>query len=175
MRSGVDKKTLDRLDRLIAEFRLHEGDPMQPVVLDELLEAYRFGYVELPWNVEAIAARWRVGTEEFATIAYNRELLKPEASARKRHAGAHEYGHIFCEHKGDLFIMWRATDGPDTFERLVSRGQERESDEVAAYLLVRQDALKMMHGQVPWYIGRNLDVTEGLIPIRWYIYQKFGR
>lgn len=112
---------------------------------------------------------------EFVGITYNTTLRELEASAIRRHARAHEYGHVLCDHKGDLFVRWRAQREPGGFDRWLDRVQERQCEHVAAYLLVPLKALEGMAGLQKSHIARVLDVPEHLVELRWEIWRKWGQ
>lgn len=180
MPSVVDMGLLDRLDRLIRRYRLHEGDRRQPVNLERVLEGFVDGYWGLPGEVQAVTARWkgrRSGTSgrRFTRIAFDWGLKEPEESARKRHAGAHELAHVIGRHRGDLFVMWRPEREPAGFEKHMGRVQERQCEYIAAYLLVPLGSLKEMEHEEGGYVARVLDVPEHLVRLRWEIWQRFGR
>jgi len=170
----LNVELLNRLDRLIARHNLH-GGAVTPVDLGRVVEAFTVGYRPFPPAVAALTMQWKSGDLEFARIAYNTSLREPSQAARKRHADAHEYAHIVCKHRGDLFVMWRAGDTPGAFAEYVDRCQEQQCERVAAYLLVPVSALRELAGMDTEYIAQVLEVPEHLVKLRWQIWRKFGR
>jgi hypothetical protein len=171
----LDRDLLDRLDKLIEKYRLHSGGILQPVSMDRVLEAFTVEYRQMPPAVYAMTVRWVNYQREFVGITYNSKLKEPEASALKRHVSAHEYGHVVCSHKGDLFVMWRSEREPGGFDHWLDRVQERQCEHVAAYLLVPLKALEELAGMEKSHIARVLDVPEHLVELRWGIWRKWGR
>lgn len=175
MPSAVDRDLLNWLDRLIIKYELPSGDPPEPVNLDGMLEAFFVGYDSMPREIEAVTARWKGPGRHFINMMYDLSLKEPSQSAQKRYAGAHEFGHILCRHKGDMFVLRRPGSRPGAFDRFLDKKQERESDYVAAYLLVPMKALEELAGQEPWYIARVLDVPEKLVGLRQEIWEKWKK
>lgn len=166
-------KLLKSLDAVIAEHGLHSGDPRVPVCPDVLLEAAIVGYCELPEPVLAISVQW----DGDAGITLNSDLREPAQSAQKRHATAHEFGHIFLRHRG-YYTLYRdggECAGRDNFGRYLLRYQERECEIVSAYVLVRREALRLLEGQEAAYVARVLDVPRHLVDLRWNTLGKFGQ
>lgn len=162
---------LTKLDLLIAERELHCGEELSPVCVEPLLEEAIIYYQWLPAPVLGISVQW----DGDAGVTFNRELLEPERSDDRRHAYAHEFGHIFLKHRG-YFIVWRAEEGEMlTLDRFVRNKQERECNVVAAYLLVRRAALKALQDMDASYVAATLDVPESLVQMRWDIWQRSGR
>jgi hypothetical protein len=175
---GVAVGVLDRLDRLIDRYALHKRGGSEPVSLVPLMEAFSAGYRSLPDEVEAVVVRWRYEGQKFVRVAYHHELREHTETARKRHAEAHEYAHIVCRHRGDMFVMWKAGEDEeevDPFERHISRCQEGECDLVAAYLLVPLVAIWEHQGMEAGYIARVLDVPANLVELRYAIWRRHGR
>jgi hypothetical protein len=171
----LDRGLLNRLDNLIEKYRLHGGGILHPVNMEHVLEAFTVEYRQMPPAVHAMTVRWVNYEREFVGITYNVGLKEPEQSALKRHVSAHEYGHVACSHRGDLFVMWRSQKEPGRFDHWLDRVQERQCELVAAYLLVPLKALKEMEGMERGYVARVLDVPEHLVEMRWDIWKKWGR
>ncbi|MFL5735362.1 MAG: ImmA/IrrE family metallo-endopeptidase [Chloroflexia bacterium] len=171
---GVSAEVLDRLDRLIEKHRLHASGA-EPVDLSPLLDAFKIRYLDLPPDVEAALVRWRAHGKTFTRLLYQPDLREPAQSARKRYAGAHELAHAICDHRGDLYVMWRAGEPPGDFDSHLDRCRERECDRVAAYLLVPMPALRELANMDVEYIAAVLDVPAHLIPLRWEVWQRSAR
>jgi hypothetical protein len=170
----VGVEVLDRLDRLIKKHKLH-GRGAEPVDLSPLLEEFKTTYSDLPPDVEAALVRWRAHGHTFTRLLYHPDLRDPGHTARRRYAGAHELAHAICEHRGDLYMIWRAGDHPNDADLYIDRCQEQECDRVAAYLLIPMEALREMAGMDANYIAGVLDVPAHLVPLRWELWRKWGR
>lgn len=170
---------LDRLDVLIEKHGLHAGGGGEPVDVGPLVGTYFAGYRELPDEVEALVVRWKEEGHGFVRIAYHVGLREETATARKRHAEAHEYAHVICRHRGTEFLMRRGVPpemrAAEPFEAHLDRCREGECDMVAAYLLVPREALWEHRGMETSYIARVLDVPVRLMELRWVIWRKWGR
>jgi IrrE N-terminal-like domain len=171
---SVSVEVLDRLDRLIEKHNLHASGA-EPVDLSPLLEAFKIGYRDLPPGVEAALVRWRAHGRTFSYIVYHPDLKEPSHTARKRYAGAHELAHAICEHRGDLYMLWRAGERPGDFSRHLDRCRELECDRVAAYLLVPIGALREMVNMDVQYISGLFDVPAHLVGLRWEVWRRWGR
>jgi Zn-dependent peptidase ImmA (M78 family) len=195
VRSVGGKKILKALDRTIAKYSLHSGaNLLQPVNLERMLEAFWVEFEQMQWRVQALMMRKPRGrwNREYVAITLNAELKEDWASHRRRHAKAHEYGHVIADHKGSIFVMkamerMESREGEDdeeepdldlevgSFDGWIETLQEKESEEVAAYLLVPGRVLRETPGMERWYIARMLDVPEHLVKIRGEMLQKGGR
>jgi hypothetical protein len=171
---SVSVEILDRLDWLIEKHNLHARGA-EPVDPSPLLEEFKTSYSDLPPDVEAALVRWRAHGHTFTLLLYHPDLREPNHTARKRYAGAHELAHDICEHRGDLYMIWRAGDRPDERDLYLDRCRELECDRVAAYLLVPMGALREMVGMDAGYIAGVLDVPTHLVPLRWELWSKWGR
>lgn len=105
------------------------------------------------------------------SVLYNTELRRIERSALHRYAQAHEWGHIYREHVDNL--LWYALDACPLDKR-GRNAQEREADQIAAFLLVRPLSLSDMAHCDRVYIARTLDVPERLVSIRFSMIEGLG-
>jgi hypothetical protein len=168
---------LNRLEELIQKHRLHVPD-LEPVNLSAAMEPFDQGYTTLPHAILALTVKWRSPQlrRQLVRVNYARALGEPEESARRRHAQAHEFAHIFLRHRGEQFVMWDGrASGCDELGKYVRSRQEKECEQVAAYLLVPLLALQIWHGESSQYIADRLDVPVHLVEARWAIWRKFGR
>lgn len=168
---SLNALTLNRLDKLIDWIGLHRGEP--PVQLCSLLENFAVGYSALPERVEAITVRR--AEQRYIGMRFNHELADWGATARKRHAEAHELAHVLLRHRGDFWIMYRAGGRPGPFDAFLDNIQERQCDLVAAYLLVPLAVLFECRGLSATEIAVRCDVPVLLVELRWIIWRKFGR
>jgi putative CRISPR-associated protein (TIGR02620 family) len=145
------------------------------VNLATVLDAISTEFQAMPDTVEAVLVRWKKYGKRFTQITFNDVLREPAYSARLRQAGAHEFGHVVCSHRGDLFVMWRAGTDIDRFARHLDECQERQCDYVAAYLLVPLQTLRDLKNMEASYIARQLDVPEHLVKLRFEIWKKHHR
>lgn len=168
---------MDRADRLIAKYHLHDGDALVPVNMDGVIEAIHaeWCYTRMSPMVYARTSRWREGREKFTDINYSSRLSAPAMSAIKRHATAHEFAHIFCRHCGDYFIMWRRGIECRGFEKWADNKQEAQCEVLSSYFLVRMEALFEIGNEGSRYVALVLDVPAHLVEIRWAIWRRFGR
>ena len=174
MAATLNATLLDRLDALAHSYELHCGPVDEPVNIWPALEKFTTAYLALPDPVRAMTLRWQRAGHRYVDITYNTGLREPERSAEKRYAAAHEFAHIFCRHRGDLFIMGRRHES-SSFERFVDDIQERQCEYVAAYLLVPMAALYAMRGQSTADIAVVLDVPVHLVEVRWAIWRRLSR
>lgn len=131
--------------------------------------------MELEYGIRGFTLKWSEFRRQFVRITYDSRLQAPTESATLRYVLAHEMSHIICQHKGNTWIFWAEESPAWAFYHVFHQGIERQSDSLAAYLLMSiEDMLEMRH-QEPWYIARQLDVPEKLVPLRWEIYQKYKR
>jgi hypothetical protein len=168
---------LRSLDALVKRHSLHHPKG-EPVSLLPVIEEYQAGYKTLPHQVLAVTGVWQQGNKRMARIAYDHALREITASARKRHADAHEFAHILLRHEGTEFILWDRTSKVDQcngFSNYVLSKEESECESVAAFLLVPLLALVEWRHMNSWWIARRLDVPEHLVDLRWTIWRKFGR
>jgi len=128
---NVGVEVLNRLDRLIGKHNLHArgAEPVDPA---PLLEGFKTSYSDLPPDVEAALVRWRAYGHTFKRLLYHPNLREPSHTARRRYAGTHELAHAICEHRGDLYMVWRAGGHPNEADLYLERCQELECDRVAA-------------------------------------------
>jgi hypothetical protein len=177
MLQGVDARLLIKLDRLISRYKLHEADVYEPVDLGPLLESFNSLWQPLPHGVQAYTARWAGRRRRHVEMVYSHRLRAPDSTAEKRHAQAHELAHILCDHSGDVFVMRPPTGDREQgrFDKWVNSRQENQCEAVAAYLLVRWQALLVMREQTNSYIATTIDVPVELVDLRWAIWRKFGR
>lgn len=175
MPNAINLALLNRADRLIASEQLHAGDVRDPVAPTALLKHVTYWYGLVSNSVLASTSQWRCRPDRFADIAFNVLLAEPEWSPYNRHAIAHEFAHIFCRHRGDLFILWRNGYGPDPFERFIDDTQERQCEYMASYFLIQRRALLDLHNASNQEIAQIVDVPERLVPLRWYIWDRFQR
>lgn len=174
MQSVVLEKFLDEADKRIRRHKLHQrvGEP-KPV--DSLLEAYRVACEDLEYGIQAITVRWRRYRQQFIHITYHAGLDDPSVSALRRKVLAHELGHVICQHRGDMWILWSEDTPAGAFHHELNRVQERECNSLASYLLISLADLESLRCMEPWYIARRLDVPEDLVALRWEIWHKFSR
>jgi hypothetical protein len=175
MPNVVDLRLLNRLDREILKKSLHSGDYLDPVYARPLIEDLNWWYGLLANDALAVTQRWQRHRREIIDIAIARILKEPDMTALHRCVIVHEWSHVFCEHDGDYFVMWREGQGPDAFGRFVSDHQERQAEYVAAYVLIKRRALMMLRDCPNQEIASFLDVPESLVQLRWWIWGRFHR
>jgi Zn-dependent peptidase ImmA (M78 family) len=144
-----------------------------------LLDAARLSQDVLPRGVDSFLMRWRWAGREFVVMMLDERLREIEQSARRRYVVAHELAHLICGHQGSEWVLrrvrgeqWAVQLG---FGEWLDGKQERESDVVAAYLLVPMRALREMEGMESGYMARMLDVPERVVELRWEIWSKRSR
>lgn len=175
MPSVIDLQRINSLNRIIAREGLHRGDPRDPVIPSSLLRDVSWYYGLVGRDMLAVTQRWRRGRSRYTDVAFNGLLGEPEWSAENRRAVVHEWAHIFCKHRGDMFILWQEGRDVDPLDCFLDNYQERQCEYIAAYMLVRHDALLAMHGEASGYIARQIDVPVHLIELRWWVLSKFGK
>lgn len=176
MPNAIDLARLLSLKRKIAKDQLHIGDPLEPVAPLALLKDVTWYYGLTGANTLAVTQRWKTAGKSYTDVAFNGILVEPEWTAAYRHAVVHEWAHLFCKHRGDLFILWqRERDAAvHDFDCFINDYQERQCEYVAAFVLVRAEALKMLHGETNSYVARVLDVPVHLVELRWWLLSRFG-
>src|SRR2546427_10620606 len=152
---SVGVEVLDRLDRLIEKYSLHARGA-EPVDPSPLLEEFKTSYGDLPPDVEAALVRWRAHGHTFTRLLYHPDLREPSHTARRRYAGAHELAHAICEHRGDLYMMWRAGGPPDEGVLCPRRRRGHASGPRARSLLLPVAALRAEAGLDAPHAGRAL-------------------
>lgn len=176
MTSVVNLQQIISLDRVISRQQLHLGDPRDPVIPSVLLKDVSWYYGLTARHMLAVTQRWKAVGRRFIDVALNVALDEPEWTAERRHAVVHEWAHIFCKHRGDMFILWQKEGSiVDDFDWFINNAQERQCEYVSAYILVRDAALKAMHGETNAYIAQQIDVPVHLVELRWWIRGRFGR
>lgn len=166
---GVNLRMLTGADRLIRSADLHAGEP--PVAVAPLLDSYCVRWALTPPSVEAVTVRDR----EYVGMRFNTDLQEPQASARRRHAQAHELSHVLLKHRGDLWIMWRRDSEPDPFVEDLDGIQERQCELLSAYLLIPLQSLYNLRHESREFVAAALDVPPPLVELRWAIWRKFGK
>ena len=126
-------------------------------------------------GVLAVTQRWQRGRKRFTDVSFSGLLSEPEWTAERRRAVVHEWSHIYCRHRGDLFILWKEGFHATPIECFANDIQERECEYISAYILVRLAALRGMRGESSEYIARQIDVPSHLVELRWWILGRFGR
>lgn len=160
---------------MIAKYKLHLGDCWEPIYILALFEVFAFGYQQLGRRLEAQTLRWRDHHRHYIGFLVHSELKRVSKSARRRYVLAHELAHALCKHEGAYFYLWKA-DGKHTSGcQHDDSPEERQCDLVAAYLLIRLDALLQLAEEGDEFTARVLDIPEFLVPLRWEIYKQLGR
>lgn len=182
MRSVVNAKMLDELDRLIKRYNLHpRGGLLQPVSLERLLEAYRLEYWVMPEKVQGmrVPMKWR-GSRETVEIAISDKLSDECEAANRRATILHEIGHDICKHKNGTFMLYDLESESDgevsRFDKWLDAHQEKEASQVGAYLGVPAEAVRSAGaGMEMWYIGGMIDLPEDMVKLRWKMMEKLRR
>jgi hypothetical protein len=129
--------------------------------------------------VVAYTVAWQPITRRrrLVAVGYTRELHEPTESARLRHALAHEFGHVFERHDGDIFYLYR--DGYDYrcwgLDECVMSFQDRQCEAIAAFVLIPAEALKEYGPEGSEYLARMMDVPPHLVELRWQIWGRFHK
>ena len=167
----------DALDSLIEGLCLHRGDAREPVSIAPLLEPCHTHYLPLPSPCNGFRLQVEANRSLVEVIGINADLRTFQRSAQLRVTQAHEWAHIWLRHEGRLFPMWGGSGDPlntGSTARYERVRQDRQADSVAAYVLVRRDALREMGGHDSTYIARTLDVTERLVEVRYTLLRDAG-
>lgn len=172
----VGMNLLVRLEGLIKRHQLHTLTSPGPICLDPVLEAYESVYASMPYFVQAVTFRWREAGERITLVSLNEGLQEPQESANRRHAQAHEFAHLWANHKGTEFIMWGVAALPRCtgLDSYIHSKQEHQCECIAAVLLVPVWMLRELEGDSA-YVAGVLDVPEHLVRLRWDVFQRFGR
>ncbi len=176
MYESLSLKDLNRLRRQITEAGVHDR-PLEPVNPRLLLRDIPIIRTFLPEEINAFYESWYHRWRQLHAIGYRYSLDEHTESASLRHALAHEFGHFFFMHEGDIIYLyregyrWRDWALGET----VMSFQDRQSEAVASYVLIPPEAL-MEHGKEgPWYLARSMDVPQHLVEIRWQIWGRHHR
>ncbi len=132
----------------------------------------------MPNIVQAMTVRWDKDEEELQTLfVLNDWLDAVEASAHRRHARAHELGHMVARHCGDKFVMWSENAGAQCagLDKYTHDKQEHQCECIAALLLVPLWMLRELEGYDTGYVARLLDVPPHLVALRWAIFKRYAR
>jgi hypothetical protein len=174
-RSLLSNTVVDEIRSKVEEKHLHSS-PVEPVPIDLALEDFWCGFDRLPRGVQAMTYWWRRRSDEaeFVRITLDQSLVRPSASALRRYASAHEWGHILCGHPGYFWAMWK--EGARELSYLPPRDPrlERECDWVSAYALVPVESFVALHGEPRVEIARRLDVPPRLVDLRWDLFRRGG-
>lgn len=168
----VDLPLLIRLKRKIAKLRMHQGDVWEPVDVGPLLAEVTHYYTLLPPAIRAYMVRWRSRRHSYNDMALDVRLQEIEEAANRRYAIAHEWAHLFCQHRGDYFILWEDGAGPDNFSAFLDGAQEQQCAYVAAFILVRKEVLEAMKDLSAFDAAERLLVPPQLVGKRWEIWWK---
>lgn len=170
---------MTRLESLIALHNIHNLSSPGAIDLTALIEGYWERYSAMPYFVQAMTVRWQSRGETQTIFMLNDWLSEPESSAQRRHARAHEFAHLFANHRGSEFIMWGKEAGPlcEGLETFIHSKQEHQCESISSVLLVPMWMLKELdkQGADSSYVAGVLDVPEHLVGLRWAVYERFGR